>query len=189
VLNDKKKNLGYLVLHSSSEVVLDRVLFGFFLIAITAIIKLAILFWLFMWAFDRYLAIPLRELMSQVDEVQQSQTVCKRIRLSTIENNELSQLQEHMNSMLSAIEIDRVDLYSDNDLILQHALNRLNLNNELKIVCPGLEKKLVEMPIFSTKIPAEKRQELIKIWNDGRLSMAGAKEKALPDKHNITFKN
>jgi diguanylate cyclase (GGDEF)-like protein len=113
VLNDKKIILGSLVLHSSSEVVLDRVLFGFFLIAITAIIKLSILFWLFMWAFDRYLAIPLRELMSQVDEVQQSQTVCKRIKLSTIENNELSQLQEHMNSMLSAIEVDRERLLED----------------------------------------------------------------------------
>jgi polar amino acid transport system substrate-binding protein len=91
--------------------------------------------------------------------------------------------------ILFMIKAHRVDLYADNDLILQHALNRLNLNNELKIVCPGLEKKLVEMTIFSTKIPAEKRQELIKIWNDGRLSMKGAKEKALLDKYNITFKN
>jgi hypothetical protein len=36
-----------------------------------------------------------------------------RIRLSTIENNELSQLQEHVNSMLSAIEIDRQRLLED----------------------------------------------------------------------------
>jgi polar amino acid transport system substrate-binding protein len=91
--------------------------------------------------------------------------------------------------ILFMIKAHRVDLYADNDLILQHALNRLNLNNELKIVRPGLEKQLVEMPIFSTKIPAAKRQELIKIWNDGRLSMKGAKEKALLDKYNITFKN
>jgi polar amino acid transport system substrate-binding protein len=55
-------------------------------------------------------------------------------------------------------------------------------------VRPGLEKKLVEMPIFSKEIPAEKRQELIRIWNEGRLSMKGQKEKMLLKKYNVIFK-
>ena len=38
------------------------------------------------------------------------------------------------------IKENRVDLYADNELVLQHASNLLNLNNELKIVRPGLEK-------------------------------------------------
>jgi diguanylate cyclase (GGDEF)-like protein len=101
------------VLYSSSEVVLNRVLFGFSLIAITAIIKLSILFWLFVWAFDRYLASPLKELMTQVNEVQMSPNMSKRINLSNIENNEISQLQEHMNTMLSALEMDREQLLED----------------------------------------------------------------------------
>jgi HAMP domain-containing protein len=88
-------------------------LFGFSLIAITAIIKLSFLFWLFVWAVDRYLAIPLKELMSQVDEVQLKQNVNKRIHLSNIENNELGQLQNHINNMLSAIERDRERLLED----------------------------------------------------------------------------
>jgi diguanylate cyclase (GGDEF)-like protein len=94
-------------------VVLDRVLFGFSLIAITAIIKLSLLFWLFVWAFERYLAMPLKELMSQVNEIQLDQHVNKRINLSIIENNELRQLQENMNSMLTAIESDRKELLDD----------------------------------------------------------------------------
>jgi diguanylate cyclase len=106
-LNGKSVYLGTLVLYSSSEVVLDRVLFGFSLIAIAAIIKLSVLFWLFIWAFNRYLAIPLKELMSQVEEVQLSQNANNRICLSNIEHNELSQLQTHMNNMLNAIEKDR----------------------------------------------------------------------------------
>jgi diguanylate cyclase len=106
-LNGKSVYLGTLVLYSSSEVVLDRVLFGFSLIAIAAIIKLSVLFWLFIWAFNRYLAIPLKELMSQVEEVQLSQSANNRISLSNIEHNELSQLQTHMNNMLNAIEKDR----------------------------------------------------------------------------------
>lgn len=113
MLNDKRIFLGSLTLYSSSQVVLDRVLFGFALIAITAIIKLSVLFWLFIWAFDRYLATPLKELMSQVNEVQLSPNISKRIDLSNIENNELSQLQENMNTMLSAMEKDRERLLED----------------------------------------------------------------------------
>lgn len=112
-LNGKDLLLGTVVLYSSSEVVLDRVLFGFSLIAISAIIKLSVLFWLFIWAFDRYLASPLKELMSQVEEVQLGQNASKRINLSNIEDNELSQLQAHMNRMLSAMEIDRDKLLED----------------------------------------------------------------------------
>lgn len=113
VLNSKEIYLGSVTLYSSSEVVLDRVLFGFSLIAIAAVIKLFILFCLFIWAFDRYLAIPLKELMSQVDEVQVGKEMNKRIHLSTVENNELTQLQSHMNSMLSAMEKDREQLLED----------------------------------------------------------------------------
>jgi diguanylate cyclase (GGDEF)-like protein len=112
-LNEKTMFLGSLVLYSSSEVVLDRVWFGFSLIVVTAIIKISVLFWLFIWAFDRYLANPLKELMSQVNEVQLHQNISKRINLSNIENNELSELQDHMNMMLSAIEKERERLLED----------------------------------------------------------------------------
>jgi diguanylate cyclase (GGDEF)-like protein len=112
-LNGKKIFLGSLILYSSSEVVLDRVLFGFTLIAFTAFIKLSVLFLLFIWAFDRYLAKPLKELMLQVNDVQLSPNISKRIDLSNIESNELSQLQEHINKMLSAMESDRERLLED----------------------------------------------------------------------------
>lgn len=102
-LNGEKIFLGSLTLYSSSEIVLDRVLFGFSLIAITAIIKLSVLFSLFIWAFNRYMARPLTELMSQVDAIQLSQDTSKRIDISNVENNELSHLQEHINNMLQAI--------------------------------------------------------------------------------------
>jgi diguanylate cyclase (GGDEF)-like protein len=112
-LHGERIFLGSIKLYSSSEVVLDRVLFGFFLIALTAIIKLSILFWLFVWAFDRYLASPLKELMLQVNEVQSSQAITKRINLKNTDNNELGQLQDHMNTMLSAMQADRRRLLED----------------------------------------------------------------------------
>lgn len=85
------------------------------------------------------------------------------------------------------IKENRIDLYADNDLVLQYVLNRLNLSDELKIVRPGLEKKLVEIPIFSKEMPAARRQKLIRIWNEGRLSMKGKREKMLLQKYNVTF--
>lgn len=112
-LNEEYLSLGTLILYSSSEVVLDRVWVGFSLIVLAAIIKLSVLFWLFIWAFDRYLAIPLKELMSQVDEVQLDHNSNKRINLSNLEENELSQLQKHMNDMLSSIETDKKRLFED----------------------------------------------------------------------------
>lgn len=112
-LNGESIGLGSLKLYSSSDVVFERVWFGFALIATTAIIKMTILFWLFIWAFDRFLAAPLKELMSQVDEVQLSQNLSKRIHLANNEGNELNQLQGHMNRMLSAMSIDRQNLLED----------------------------------------------------------------------------
>lgn len=87
----------------------------------------------------------------------------------------------------SMIKGNRADLYADNELVLQYVLNRLDLNDELEIVSPGLEMKLVEVPIFSTKIPPVKRKQLIRIWDEGRLSMKRGKEKDLLEKYNITF--
>ena len=85
------------------------------------------------------------------------------------------------------IKENRVDIYADNELVLQHVLNQLKLDDELEIVRPGLEKKLVEFPIFSKKIPSAKRQELIKIWDEGRVEMQGKPEKILLNKYQVTF--
>jgi len=83
----------------------------------------------------------------------------------------------------------RVDLYADNELVLQYVLNRLGLNDVLQVVSPGLENKLFEMPIFSKSIPSEKRQDLIRIWNQGRVLMKGEEEEALLKKYNVKFEN
>ena len=84
---------------------------------------------------------------------------------------------------------DRVDLYADNELVLQHILNRLNLHDDLQIVHPGLERKLVERPIFSTRIPAAKRQELIRIWDEGRRAIKGEAEKRILEKYNVKLED
>jgi polar amino acid transport system substrate-binding protein len=71
--------------------------------------------------------------------------------------------EDVVDRVLSMIPDHRADLYADNEFVLQYALNQMNLNGEFEVVCSGLEKKLLETPIFSKKIPAIKRQELITI--------------------------
>lgn len=83
------------------------------------------------------------------------------------------------------ISENRVDVYVDNELVLQHVLNQMNLSEELSIVQPGLENNLVEIPIFSMSIPEAERQELIRIWNEGRLSLKGEMENKILRKYNV----
>ena len=87
--------------------------------------------------------------------------------------------------VMHMIKEKRVDLYADNELVLQYVLNSVNLNNELMIVRPGLENKLIELPIFSKKIPILKRKELIRIWNEGRAKMNGKQEGIFLKKYNV----
>ena len=89
--------------------------------------------------------------------------------------------------IMNMIKQNRIDMYADNDLVLQYVINRLNLEDDVEVVRPGLDKKLVEVPIFSTKIPAAKRQTLIQIWDEGRLSMKGKNENMILKKYNVTF--
>jgi polar amino acid transport system substrate-binding protein len=84
---------------------------------------------------------------------------------------------------------NRIDLYADNEMVLQHTLNTLNLTNELKIVHPGLEKKLIERPIFSKNMPNKRRAKLIKVWDEGRVAIRGNMEQSILKKYNVEFKN
>ena len=89
--------------------------------------------------------------------------------------------------IFNMIKENRVDIYADNDLVLQFVMKRLAMNDTLQIIRPGLEKKLVEKPIFSTKIPPKKRQKLIRTWNQGRMLMTREKETGLLKKYGVIF--
>ena len=91
--------------------------------------------------------------------------------------------------ILQMIRQNRVDLYADNAIVLQYALTQLKLNDELEVISPGFENKLREFPIFSKKIPSEKRQELIRIWDEGRLLLEGEKEKAFLQKYSVVLED
>ena len=99
----------------------------------------------------------------------------------------ISGYDDVVDRIFTMIKEGRVDLYADNELVLQYVLNRLGMNDDLQVVRPGLEKKLVERAIFSKKMPDERRHELIRIWNEGRIAMKGEREQFFLQKYDVTF--
>jgi len=143
------------------------------------------------WRYDGIQSIEGRRIATGPGWDYSSMSVDYQNYLDDPENAELVEViagyDDVVDRVFRMIRDGRVDMYADNELVLQHVLNRLNLNDELEVVRPGLEKKLVERPIFSKQIPVAKRQELISIWNEGRLSMKGEKEAAFLKKYNVTL--
>lgn len=78
--------------------------------------------------------------------------------------------------ILLMIVAGRLDTYADNVFVLEYLININNLSKKLKVVSPGLENKMIEKPIFSSKLDPEKRDRLIKIWNTGRESITPKEE-------------
>jgi diguanylate cyclase (GGDEF)-like protein len=106
-VNNQAVPLGNLRLYSSSNVIFDRLVFSFTLIFINAIIKTIVLWYLFLWAFKRFLGAPLQRLIAQVDNIHLENISKQRIDLKITDYNELRVLQEKINTMLAAIENDR----------------------------------------------------------------------------------
>lgn len=124
-LNNQDIPLGTIKLYSSSDIVLDRVLFGFVLIALTAVIKIVLLWGLFVWAFQRFLGRPLQRFATQIDEIKLEDIEDKRIELGLQDKNELLTLQSHFNKMLGTIENDK------QALILAEEKRRNDLEKEV----------------------------------------------------------
>lgn len=107
--------LGVLKLYSSSDVIMDRVLFGFFLIALSAIVKTAVLWLLFLWAFQKFLGKPLQQLTDNIDEIDLEHVGDKKIDLGIQDENDLKNLQDQFNSMLFRIKSDRKSLIQNEE--------------------------------------------------------------------------
>lgn len=125
-LKDEEISLGVMRLYSSSDIVLDRLFFGFALIMLTAIIKITILWALFLWAFKRFLGQPLNAFMGQIDNIKLERIGESRIVLDIEESNELVKLQDHANRMLETIAKDKeilVNAENEHRIWLENEVN------------------------------------------------------------------
>lgn len=109
-LSGKEIELGRVRIYSSSDIVLDRVLFGFSMIAATSVFKVSVLSVLFLWAFRNFLGRPLQKLTRQVEEIELEKIGNQKVSLDVKDHNEIYILQEKVNTMLSVMEQDRQKL-------------------------------------------------------------------------------
>lgn len=114
-LNNTEIPLGILRLYSSSEVIADRVLFGFILIVLNTVIKAAILWALLLWAFRRFLGRPLKKLMGKLNEINLEHIGDNKIELGIQDVNEFKSLEDRFNNMLLRIKKDREALIVDEE--------------------------------------------------------------------------
>ncbi len=92
--------LGNATFYSNSTVVFRRVKFGFFLLVVNAVLKTAVLWFIFMWFFGSILRKPLAVLTTAVGKVNLDNLASSQINVNTSGRNELKVLEESFNSMI-----------------------------------------------------------------------------------------
>ena len=101
IKNNKSQYIGTVRYYSNANVVFDRVKVGFFIIFINSLIKSLILTVLFIWAFKKYLTIPLEDITNKIKNIQLDKiSQHKQIVINSNTNNELTYLSSAFNKML-----------------------------------------------------------------------------------------
>ncbi len=96
----KEREVGKIMLYSSSQIVFQRVQLGFGLILVNAIIKTIALWIIFLWVGTRLLANPLSRLIAVARRVKLHELENLRVDTGTPYNNELKVLEETFNLMI-----------------------------------------------------------------------------------------
>jgi diguanylate cyclase (GGDEF)-like protein len=98
---------------STGEVIFERLKVGFQMIIVSALIKSAVLTFLFLIVFRHRLGLPLRNLSNAVAEIDLN-TLARipRLNFNTNKPNELTELQHVFNQMLDRLEEERIQHYA-----------------------------------------------------------------------------
>ena len=129
--NNKKEFLGTIQLYSNSDIVFDRVKVGFYFIIIHSIIKTILLWFLFVWAFNKYLAKPLNNLTKKVKNIDfdnlDDYSIEKNYKIK--ENaNELDMLRYSFSSMLNKINDSKKEIEFINENLEIRIQKEVNKN-------------------------------------------------------------
>jgi len=135
------KIVGYLKIYSSSDFVLSRVIVGFSLLIIIAILKTILLFFLFFYTFKKFLNIPLFNLTKLAGEVNFKDLKTIDAKLYKKEKNEFNSLEESINSMIEHLYVSKEELL-ENEKLLNYTLKK----NETKAKeLEGLNKEVYNL--------------------------------------------
>jgi len=101
--NNRKDNIGEIVIYSSNRIVIDRVKYGFILIIINSVIKTLALWLIFLYFINRLLTRPLMDFSQQLTEINLDNLANKKLIIDS-QDNELHVLQNHFNEMIEKIK-------------------------------------------------------------------------------------
>ncbi|KZY36023.1 hypothetical protein A3752_11760 [Oleiphilus sp. HI0081] len=103
-LNDQYVYLAKVTFLSDSQVVFDRVKFGFLIIAINALMKSIILWCLFLWVFKVMLYKPMQKFVGELHSMDFDSLDKRRLNLGLEHDDELQSLENSYNQMLETLQ-------------------------------------------------------------------------------------
>ncbi len=107
--NNRKDNIGEIVIYSSNRIVIDRVKYGFMLIIVNSVIKTLGLWLIFLYFINRLLTRPLMDFSQQLTEINLDNLADKKLTIDS-QDNELHVLQNHFNEMIEKIKFSSDEL-------------------------------------------------------------------------------
>lgn len=129
-------DIGQVTIYSTSNTIIERIEYGFFLILINSLIKSLLLWGVFFYFMKRYLSDPLRLLTSDVEKLDSNAKGVRLADIQVIRDNELGVLQKALNSLLAKLNVVNGEVEKKNLELndANHSLEDLNksLEDEVK---------------------------------------------------------
>lgn len=99
-----EKRLGEATIYSSTSVILQRVKLGFLLLIVTTVFKIAVFWFIFMWAFKSILQGPLSILTAATGKVDLDNLEAAKVDIKRGGDDEIKLLADSFNSMVTNLE-------------------------------------------------------------------------------------
>jgi len=151
--DEKLVHVGNVRLYSNSAIVLDRIELGFYMIFISALVKSALLIFLFIWAFRLMLNRPLTAITNHVEKINLENIKKEKVAFPFKSNNELKRLQDSFNQMLRKISADNEKILS-----VEHEIQR-RLEAEVQVRTEELTQANIRLKELAST------DELTKVFN------------------------
>lgn len=118
--------LAEVFLYSNTDVVIERIETGVYILIASAILKTLVLWLLLLWTFKKFLTNPLSQLSDSIQSVDLNQLENQHIQLVNKDNNELKQIETAFNKMLDTLGLQRSHLLE----LEQSQLDKSKQHNE-----------------------------------------------------------
>ena len=182
------KKIGEATFYSSNEIIFDKVKYNYLIIIINSIIKTALLWILFIWAFNKYLSSQLNVFCYTMEKVNiDNHQENMPLHLKTFNTYELLRIEYLFNNMLKRI----LDSKSALDCLNKSLEEKIHLRTkELKISNQQLEKSHQNLEKYICLIEETAiTDELTKLYNRRYFNQIFPKEiqRTIRDKQTISF--